>query len=69
MCQNSALAEVRESALESVSENLSDSLVAPLFWFVIAGLPELPCTVFRIRPMPCGVIAESGSGRVSGRAL
>jgi len=32
-------AEVRESALESVSENLSDSLVAPLFWFVVAGLP------------------------------
>jgi adenosylcobinamide-phosphate synthase len=32
-------AEVRESALESVSENLSDSLVAPLFWFAVAGLP------------------------------
>jgi adenosylcobinamide-phosphate synthase len=31
--------EVRESALESVSENLSDSLVAPLFWFLILGLP------------------------------
>jgi adenosylcobinamide-phosphate synthase len=31
--------EVRESALESLSENLNDSLVAPLFWFVVAGLP------------------------------
>lgn len=31
--------QVRESALESLSENLSDSLVAPLFWFVVAGLP------------------------------
>ena len=31
--------EVRESALESLAENLNDSLVAPLFWFVIAGLP------------------------------
>ncbi|CAH2601113.1 Cobalamin biosynthesis protein CobD [Rhodovastum atsumiense] len=31
--------EVRESALESLSENLSDSLVAPLFWFVLLGLP------------------------------
>jgi adenosylcobinamide-phosphate synthase len=31
--------EVRESALESVSENLSDSVVAPLFWFLVAGLP------------------------------
>ena len=32
-------AEVRESALESLSENLSDSVVAPLFWFVLLGLP------------------------------
>jgi adenosylcobinamide-phosphate synthase len=32
-------AEVRESALESLAENLSDSLVAPLFWFVLLGLP------------------------------
>ncbi|WP_026234764.1 adenosylcobinamide-phosphate synthase CbiB [Calidithermus timidus] len=32
-------AEVREGALESLSENLSDSLVAPLFWFLLLGLP------------------------------
>ncbi|MDM0013097.1 adenosylcobinamide-phosphate synthase CbiB [Variovorax sp. J22P168] len=32
-------AEVRESAIESLAENLSDSLVAPLFWFVLLGLP------------------------------
>ena len=31
--------EVRESALESLGENLSDSLIAPLFWFAIFGLP------------------------------
>jgi adenosylcobinamide-phosphate synthase len=31
--------EVRESALESLAENLSDSVVAPLFWFALAGLP------------------------------
>jgi adenosylcobinamide-phosphate synthase len=31
--------EVRESALESLAENLSDSVVAPLFWFVLLGLP------------------------------
>lgn len=31
--------EVREGALESVSENLSDSVVAPLFWFLLLGLP------------------------------
>jgi adenosylcobinamide-phosphate synthase len=30
---------VRESAIESLAENLSDSLVAPLFWFALAGLP------------------------------
>ena len=32
-------AAVRESALESLSENLSDSVVAPLFWFALLGLP------------------------------
>ncbi len=31
--------QVRESALESLAENLNDSFVAPLFWFVIGGLP------------------------------
>lgn len=30
---------VRETAIESLAENLNDSLVAPLFWTVIAGLP------------------------------
>jgi adenosylcobinamide-phosphate synthase len=32
-------AQVRESAIESLAENLNDSLVAPVFWFVLAGLP------------------------------
>jgi adenosylcobinamide-phosphate synthase len=32
-------AQVRESAIESLAENLNDSVVAPLFWCVIAGLP------------------------------
>jgi adenosylcobinamide-phosphate synthase len=31
--------EVRESAMESLAENLNDSVVAPLFWFVLLGLP------------------------------
>ena len=31
--------EVRELALELLAENLSDSLVAPLFWFLLCGLP------------------------------
>lgn len=32
-------AEVRESAIETLAENLNDSVVAPLFWFAVAGLP------------------------------
>ena len=31
--------EVRESAVETLAENLNDSVVAPLFWFAVAGLP------------------------------
>jgi adenosylcobinamide-phosphate synthase len=31
--------QVRESAIESLAENLNDSVVAPVFWFVVAGLP------------------------------
>jgi len=32
-------AEVRESAIETLAENLNDSVVAPLFWFALLGLP------------------------------
>ncbi|MGE8447582.1 MAG: adenosylcobinamide-phosphate synthase CbiB [Comamonas sp.] len=32
-------ATVRESAIETLAENLSDSVLAPLFWFAVAGLP------------------------------
>lgn len=31
--------EVRESAIESLAENLNDSVIAPLLWFVLLGLP------------------------------
>jgi len=34
-----SVGEVRQSALESLAENLNDSLVAPLFWFSLGGLP------------------------------
>lgn len=34
-----AAVQVRESAIESLAENLNDSVVAPLFWFAVAGLP------------------------------
>jgi adenosylcobinamide-phosphate synthase len=31
--------EVREAAIETLAENLNDSVIAPLFWFAILGLP------------------------------
>ncbi|MDO8284800.1 MAG: adenosylcobinamide-phosphate synthase CbiB [Rhodoferax sp.] len=31
--------QVRESVIETLAENFSDSVVAPLFWFVLLGLP------------------------------
>lgn len=31
--------EIRETAIETLAENLGDSLVAPLFWYAVAGLP------------------------------
>jgi adenosylcobinamide-phosphate synthase len=31
--------EVRESAIESLAENLNDSVIAPIFWFALLGLP------------------------------
>lgn len=30
---------VRESVIETLAENLSDSVIAPLFWFALLGLP------------------------------
>ena len=32
-------AQVREGAIESLAENLADSLIAPLLWFALLGLP------------------------------
>ncbi|RTL33022.1 MAG: cobalamin biosynthesis protein CobD [Burkholderiales bacterium] len=31
--------EVREAAVETLAENLNDSVIAPLFWFALFGLP------------------------------
>ncbi|MDB5884377.1 MAG: adenosylcobinamide-phosphate synthase [Polaromonas sp.] len=31
--------QVRESAIETLAENLNDSVVAPIFWFALLGLP------------------------------
>lgn len=33
--------EVRKAALETLAENLSDGVVAPLFWFAVGGLPAM----------------------------
>ena len=37
---------VRESAIETLAENLSDSVIAPLFWFALLGLPGV--AVYRL---------------------
>nr|WP_302477028.1 adenosylcobinamide-phosphate synthase CbiB [Ruegeria atlantica] len=34
-------AQVARSAIESAAENLSDGIIAPAFWFLVAGLPGL----------------------------
>ncbi|MEX0366546.1 MAG: adenosylcobinamide-phosphate synthase CbiB [Ruegeria sp.] len=34
-------AQVARSAIESASENLSDGVIAPALWFLVAGLPGL----------------------------
>jgi len=31
--------QVRESAIETLAENLNDAVIAPIFWFVLLGLP------------------------------
>lgn len=33
--------EVARAAIESGAENLSDGVIAPIFWFLVAGLPGL----------------------------
>lgn len=33
--------EVKTAALETLAENLSDGVVAPLFWFAVLGLPGM----------------------------
>ena len=33
--------EVRTAALETLAENLSDGVVAPVFWFAVLGLPGM----------------------------
>jgi len=37
--QNLTAQEVRKAALETLAENLSDGVIAPLFWFLLLGVP------------------------------
>ncbi len=40
-CREMTESQIARSAIESASENLSDGVVAPAFWFLIAGLPGI----------------------------
>lgn len=40
-CREMTASQVARAAIESASENLSDGIIAPAFWFLIAGLPGL----------------------------
>jgi len=33
--------QIRTAALETLSENLSDGVIAPLFWFILLGVPGM----------------------------
>lgn len=33
--------EIRTAALETLAENLSDGVIAPLFWYLIGGIPAM----------------------------
>mgnify|MGYP001256198974 CR=1 FL=1 len=39
--QNMNESEVASAAIESAAENFSDGVIAPLFWFLVGGLPGL----------------------------
>lgn len=55
---------VRESAIESLAENLNDSLVAPLFWFVLLGLPG--AALFRFANTADAMWGYPGERRLDG---
>ena len=38
---NLSAQEVRTAALETLAENLSDGVIAPLFWYVLLGMPGM----------------------------
>lgn len=40
-CRQMTGPQIARSAIESASENLSDGVIAPAFWFLIGGLPAI----------------------------
>jgi adenosylcobinamide-phosphate synthase len=61
---------VRESAIESLAENLNDSVVAPVFWFVLLGLPgaalyRFANTADAMGATVASAVAGSGTGPAS----
>ena len=40
-CQNLDQTDICKAAIESLSENFSDGIVAPIFWYVLFGLPGI----------------------------
>jgi len=40
-CTDMTKPQVARAAIESAAENLSDGVIAPAFWFLVAGLPGL----------------------------
>ena len=39
--QDLSAQEIRTAALETLAENLSDGVIAPLFWYLIGGIPAM----------------------------
>lgn len=58
-------AQVRESAIETLAENLNDSVIAPIFWFVVLGLPG--AAVYRFANTADAMWGYKGTRIVNGK--
>jgi adenosylcobinamide-phosphate synthase len=58
-------AQVRESAIETLAENLNDSVIAPIFWFVLLGLPG--AAVYRFANTADAMWGYKGTRIVNGK--
>lgn len=50
---------LRETAIETLAENLNDSVIAPLFWYTLAGLPGAVLYRFEYRRCVLGHRAQA----------